>query len=333
MSGDAKKDSGSNTKELDRLKGVLDTLRTISDSSTRRLSQLIINPGDQDGESTKDLVLGSIAKYFRKLEESADNQPQNNCCNENWVDMGCTFLSNIWRADKLFQLLAFGPLAISDLMASNGYSVSAKITEDCGLTVLNNRAMLRFWLFLYQFQKLRTTPRDKQIKQMTEDRISLSSSAKSGNEEAAVELKSHDATLGYLTTARTISKAQAYINLFFQPLDTLGWISRSSPGCISEQTTALMDRVACVCWLLVESLELLALCLDYRHKRWMEKTGKIKEDPSRSRVLYWNIVVRAINMTMAYNWTKKKPFLSNFVIGSLGVASPVLDSVFCSESG
>mmetsp|Transcript_15283 Transcript_15283/g.28865 ORF Transcript_15283/g.28865 Transcript_15283/m.28865 type:complete len:326 (-) Transcript_15283:286-1263(-) len=322
MSADAKKEENGNTKEVEKLKAVVENLRTMSGESTRRLSKLIINPSDLDGESTKDVLLGSIANYVRKLEESADNQQQNNCCEVNRVDMTCTFLSNIWRADKLFQLLAFGPLAIGDLLGRMGYSTAARVTENCGQTVLDNRAMLRFWLFLYQFQKLRTTPRDQQIKRMEKER-------KLGTTE---EITCHNKTLSYLTTARTISKAQAYINLFFQPLDTLGWISRSSPGFISEQTTALMDRVACTCWLLVEALELLALCLDYRHKRWMEKTGKIKEDPSRSKLLGWNIVVRAINMIMAYNWTKKKSFLSNLVIGSLGVASPVLDSVFCCES-
>jgi len=147
------------------------------------------------------------------------------------------------------------------------------------------------------------------------------------DDKAIAMLKSYDTKLAYLTNARLISKVQACLNLIFQPLDWFGWISRSSPGAISAETTSLLDRTACTCWLLVETLELLQTLFAYRHNRWLEKHEKKRRDPSRTRVLFWNIIVRLINMTMAYNWTRKEGILSNFSIGVLGVASPILDSI------
>mmetsp|Transcript_2850 Transcript_2850/g.4139 ORF Transcript_2850/g.4139 Transcript_2850/m.4139 type:complete len:338 (+) Transcript_2850:332-1345(+) len=321
-------------KFQDQVDGAEKAFRNLDPLLLKRLSEIINHrrsSGLKKGEITEkaDEKLRSIASFLeeqvlscRESTEKLGESPE--MVSQSGVDLTVEFLENIWRADKFLQIIGFGPVGVGDVLKGNGYAVIGKIVGECGYTVLDNRAMLRFWLFLYQVQKLRTTPRDVQIEEMASLRSKLESEVKIGAGDSAKEsLAMLHVKLNHLKTLRTLSKLQAYVNLVFQPLDWLGWVSRSSKGSVTGKTTALLDRGACTCWFLVEGLELYATWLEYKYRNRMKL--KSEEADNLKAKLWWNVIVRTFNMILAYNWTKVKPTLSDSLIGGLGASQAMID--------
>mmetsp|Transcript_25363 Transcript_25363/g.35402 ORF Transcript_25363/g.35402 Transcript_25363/m.35402 type:complete len:262 (-) Transcript_25363:292-1077(-) len=233
------------------------------------------------------------------------------------LGMLCEDLENLWTTDKLLQFLGFGQLALSDALKHIGEKFFSKLTNEVGYKILDNRAILRFWLFLSQWRRLLRTTRDKQIEDLT---MELQTATKPNNlkSDSLRDLTILRKKLDNLITLRLISKLQAIINLVFQPLDILGYIARSSSGYISNAQLLLLDRGACTCWFLVEFLEVCATYIEIKHQM---------RNDSR---LFWMLLVRRtlprfMNMILARNWAKAKPNLSDGVIGTLGTLQVVMD--------
>eukprot|EP00954_Amorphochlora_amoebiformis_P018383 1325812-Amorphochlora_amoeboformis.AAC.2 len=87
---------------------------------------------DNSSDTTKSRQLHLIAQWIQKITDKGDEKHH---ASRSTVDYSCDFLSDIWKADKLLQILAFGPVGLGDALekfGGKGMKTSAKIISDCG---------------------------------------------------------------------------------------------------------------------------------------------------------------------------------------------------------